>query len=90
MRDLGIVEMSKELAVPLVVGKDTVYVHTDIKEIDKTDEMTKETYKAWQAHEVQYDKNEFIEMIASKNKSLDEMMATHEDLMQSLILQLYM
>ena len=33
MRDMGTVQGSAAQAVPLVIGKDTVYVHTDIKEL---------------------------------------------------------
>jgi hypothetical protein len=62
MMDMGIVQGSAAMAKPLVIGKDTVYVHTDIQEITDSDGNT-----LYQYHEVQYDKDEFIHMLAEYN-----------------------
>lgn len=67
MKDMGIVQGSPEMAVPLVVGKDTVYVHTDIQQVPDA-----EGNMVWQYHEVQYEKDEYIKMLAQKNQSLEE------------------
>ena len=61
MKDMGIVQGSPEMAVPLVVGKDTVYVHTDIEEVPDA-----EGNMVWQYHEIQYDKDEYIRLIDEK------------------------
>lgn len=57
MRDMGIIKGSSAQAKKLIVGKDTVYVHTDIVELE--DGMH-------QYHEVQYDKDEYIELLDSQ------------------------
>lgn len=67
MKDMGIVQGSPEMAVPLVVGKDTVYVHTDIQQVPDA-----EGNMVWQYHEVQYDKDEYIHLISEKNASLEQ------------------
>ena len=60
MKDYGRVRGSKEQAKPLIIGKDTVYVHTDIVEVE--DDQCEYS-------EVQYGKDEFIKMIAEKAES---------------------
>lgn len=67
MKDMGIVQGSPEMAVPLVVGKDTVYVHTDIQQVPDA-----EGNMVWQYHEVQYDKDEYIKLLSEKNDSLEQ------------------
>ena len=62
MKDMGIVRGSPEMAVPLIIGKDTVYVHTDIEQVpDAEGDMV------WQYHEIQYDKDEYIRLMDEKN-----------------------
>ena len=67
MKDFGIVRGSKEQAREIVIGKDTVYVHTDIKEIKTEDVGTLYEYR-----EVQYGKDEYIELMADSNKDLEK------------------
>lgn len=67
MKDFGIVRGSKEQAREIVIGKDTVYVHTDIKEI-----KTEDGGALYEYHEVQYCKDEYIELMAEANKDLEE------------------
>ena len=62
MKDLGIVTGSSEQAVELVIGKDTVYVHTDIVEVEEG---------LFQYHEVQYTKDEYIKLMSEQNKALE-------------------
>lgn len=71
MKDMGIVQGSPEMAVPLIVGKDTVYVHTDIQEVPDA-----EGNMVWQYHEIQYDKDEYIRLMSEKNSELDEILNT--------------
>ena len=71
MKDMGIVQGSPEMAVPLIVGKDTVYVHTDIQQVPDA-----EGNMVWQYHEVQYDKDEYIRLLSEKNDELDEIINT--------------
>ncbi|MCD7947014.1 MAG: hypothetical protein LUG13_01785, partial [Oscillospiraceae bacterium] len=71
VKDMGIIGCSKEQAVPLIIGKDTVYVHTDIQEITVDDEFLGTDQVAYQCHEVQYGKDEYIQMMAEKNSELE-------------------
>ena len=68
MIDVGIVTGSEAMAKSLIVGKDTVYVHTDIEEVSNPDSPNGVLYKY---HEIQYLKDEYIEMIAEKNNKLE-------------------
>lgn len=69
MKDMGIIQGSGVQAVPLVVGKDTVYVHTDITKVD-TDSEGKAVDDLYEYHEVQYDKDEYIKL---QGQQLDDM-----------------
>jgi hypothetical protein len=64
VKDVGIVQGSAAQAVPLVVGVDTVYVHTDIMAIPVSDGL-------FSYHEVQYGKDEYIQLMAEKNIQLE-------------------
>jgi hypothetical protein len=66
MKYFGIVTGGALQAVPLVVGKDTVYVHTDITRLPDDEECA----GLWQYHEVQYSKDEYIKLMAEKNIEL--------------------
>lgn len=63
MKNMGVVKGSEEQAKELIVGFDTVYVHKNIKKLEDGD---------YQYEEVQYDKDEYIELIAEKNKTLEK------------------
>jgi hypothetical protein len=71
MKDMGIVFGSAEQAIPLIIGKDTVYVHSDIQQILE-DKDGKPVTNLFQYHEIQYDKDEYIKIIAEKNQSLEQ------------------
>lgn len=71
MKDMGIVFGSAEQAVPLVIGKDTVYVHSDIQQILE-DKDGKPVTNLFQYHEIQYDKDEYIKLLSEKNDSLEQ------------------
>ncbi|GBR74576.1 hypothetical protein NO1_1727 [Candidatus Termititenax aidoneus] len=63
MKDNGIVRGEAEQAKPIVIGKDTVYIHTDIKEYDKLDSNGEKVGVGYEYHEVQYDKDEYLNML---------------------------
>lgn len=69
MKNIGIVRGSSEQAKELVIGKDTVYVHTDITPIT-TDARGNEVKDLFEYHEIQYDKDEYIELLAKQNAEL--------------------
>lgn len=77
MKDMGIVNGSKEQAQPLIVGVDTVYVHTDIQEIEV--EEFGDKYTIYQYHEIQYEKDEYIQMMANNMSSIEEQLLVSDE-----------
>jgi hypothetical protein len=73
MKDFGYVKGNKEQAVELIVGVDTVYVHTDIQKLDDLD-INGKPIELYQYHEVQYGKDEYIQLMAAQNKELNNLM----------------
>lgn len=71
MKDMGIIQGSGVQAVPLIVGKDTVYVHTDITQVTE-DAEGNPVDDLYQYNEVQYDKDEYIELQAKQAKEMQE------------------
>lgn len=69
MKDVGIVQGSEAQAKDIIISVDTVYVHSDINKVQKKDEKDPDV---WEYHEIQYGKDEYIELIAEKNKSLEK------------------
>ena len=63
MKDMGIVYGDQEAASPLIVGKTTVYVHTDIEELENG---------GYQYHEIQYGKDEYIQLMAEQHSKLED------------------
>ena len=54
-------------AVPLTITADTVYVHTDIKQVLEADKITGEIPNdLWQYHEVQNTIEEYNKLISKK------------------------
>lgn len=76
MKVIGTVHGDAEQAVELVVGTDTVYVHTDIQAKEVTDQTTGETRIEYTYHEVQYDKDEYIKLMAEQTARNNRLMNT--------------
>ena len=73
MKDMGTVRGSAAMAKPLVVGFDTVYVHTDIKPVEHPEEPERES--EFEYHETQYEKDEYIQLMADQNAENTRLMA---------------
>jgi hypothetical protein len=67
--NVGIVQGSKESAKEVIVGYDTVYVHSDIEDVSYTDEFGN-YIEMYQYNEIQYKKDEYIELMADENIKL--------------------
>ena len=71
MKDMGIVHGSGEQAKAVIVGFDTVYVHTDIQKVEtEHNGMTVEDLYSF--HEVQYSKDEYLDLMMQENAALKE------------------
>ncbi len=80
MKNMGIVQGSGEQAKKLIVGKDTVYVHTNIKPITE-DSNGNLVENLFEYNEVQYDKDEFIKLMSDQS---DEIQLALVELYESL------
>ena len=69
MKEIKNVQGSIEQAQPLIVNKDTVYVHTNI--VQATDEDGNVVDGLYVYDEVQYTKDEYIQIMAEKNETLE-------------------
>ena len=63
MKNIGIVQGSLAQAKPLIIGKNTVYVHNNI--VEKTDDKGKIYYEY---EEIQYDKDEYLMKLCDENE----------------------
>ena len=70
MKEIKNVQGSTEQAQPLIVNKDTVYVHTNI--VQATDEDGNIVDGLYVYDEVQYTKDEYIQIMAEKNSQLEQ------------------
>ena len=69
MKEIKNVQGSSQQAQPLIVNKDTVYVHTNI--VQATDEDGNVVDGLYVYDEVQYTKDEYIKLMAEKNETLE-------------------
>ena len=91
MVDNGIVTGSIEQAQELIIGKTKVYVHSDIQRCEEIVEASSfevmgdssggkvtepEVLVYYQYHEIVYDKDEYIKLMAEQNKELNSIMNT--------------
>lgn len=72
------VQGSKESAQELIIGKDTVYIHSNIRKMKKTDELNKNE-DMYIYDEIQMSKDEYLEKLqkeleVSNNAMADLMM----------------
>lgn len=67
MIDVGVVQGSKEQAKELIIGIDTVYVHSNIKQVETDDGS-----EIYEYNEMQYTKDEYIHILAEKSTSLEK------------------
>ena len=63
MIDVGTVQGSKEMAIPVWVGKSTVYVHDNIHKVEDPEFPDSDLYEY---HEVQYTKDEYLQMMVEQ------------------------
>ena len=78
MIEIGIVQGTAAQAVPLIIGKDTVYVHTNITPLSQ-DKSNYPVDGMYEYYEVQYDKDEYITLLSEKS-SAQELQLTNTQL----------
>lgn len=80
MIEVGIVHGSKEQAKELIIGTDTVYVHSNIKPVE-----TEDGSEVYQYNEFQYTKDEYIRVLSEKNTSLENQMESTQEVIDFLL-----
>lgn len=80
MIDVGVIRGSKEQAKELIIGADTVYVHSDIKLVETEDDS-----EVYQYNEVQYTKDEYIHLLSEKNTTLENQMESTQEVIDFLL-----
>ena len=100
MKDMGIIKGTKESALPLIIGKTKVYVHTDIKEEPRIEIVRKKDDEGnvveeevqvgtiYTYHEVQYDKDEFLLLQAEEKSKMEEELADAKGTIDSMQIDL--
>lgn len=84
---MGIITGSEKQAQPLVIGKDTVYVHTDITEVTEPDPITGEVPKDLYAYkEIQYTKDEYTLMMSQANENLQKQLEVTQEAIDCILL----
>lgn len=70
MKTLYSVQGSAEQAFPFIINTDTVYVHDNIRQ-EQVEHMG-EAKLVWVYDEIQYGKDEYLELIVNENKSIKD------------------
>ena len=81
---------SKEASEELVIGKDTVYIHTNIRPyIDENEADKEEKSELYIYDEVQMSLHEYLEVKQKEIEIMTQTQGSTEDLLQELILKVY-
>ena len=81
---------SKEASKELVIGKDTVYIHTNIRPyVDKNDVDKEKKSDLYIYDEVQMSKDEYLEIKQKELELISKSQSSTEDLLQEIILKVY-
>lgn len=89
MKKLKDVIGSKEASKELIIGKDTVYIHTNIRPyVDKNDRK-EEKSDLYIYDEVQMSLHEYLEVKQQEIDLMTKAQNSTEDLLQEIILKMY-
>lgn len=69
---------SKESSKHLIVGKDTVYVHSNVVTISEEENL-------YQYDEIQYDKDEYIKLLSDRNDCVLNKTYTMQDVIDFML-----
>ena len=71
MVELKDVHGSKEASAELIIGFDTVYVHSNVRKVEEPGPDAKVPENMYVYDEIQYEKDEYIKMMADKSSKLE-------------------
>ena len=71
MVELKDVHGSKEASAELIIGLDTVYVHSNVRKVEEPGPDGKVPENLYVYDEIQYEKDEYIKLMADKSSKLE-------------------
>lgn len=81
---------SKEASKELIIGKDTVYIHTNIRPYVHKNEIDKENKSELYIYdEIQFTLHEYLELKQQEVELMTKAQNSTEDLLQEIILKVY-
>ena len=81
---------SKEASKELIIGKDTVYIHTNIRPYEDKNDLDKEEKSDLYIYdEVQMSLHEYLEIKQQEIDLMTKAQNSTEDLLQEIILKMY-
>lgn len=80
---------SKEASKELVIGKDTVYIHTNIRPYEDKNNDKEKKSELYIYDEVQMSKDEYLEIKQKEIELMSKSQSSTEDLLQEIILKVY-
>ena len=80
---------SKEASKELIIGKDTVYIHTNIRLYEDKNDEKEEKSELYIYDEVQMSLHEYLEIKQKEIEIMTQTQGSTEDLLQELILKIY-
>lgn len=86
MVELKDVHGSKEASAELIIGYDTVYVHSNIRKCEEEGPDGKVLENMYVYDEIQYTKDEYIKMMAEKSTELENANAQNRSDIEYLML----
>ena len=89
MKKLKDVIGSKEASKELIIGKDTVYIHTNIRPYEDKNDDKESKSELYIYDEVQMSLHEYLEMKEKELSMLSTTQGVTEDLLQEIILEMY-
>ena len=80
---------SKEASKELVIGKDTVYIHTNIRPYEDKNDEKEEKSELYIYGEVQMSLHEYLEVKQREIDLMSKSQGSVEDVLQEIILKVY-
>lgn len=89
MKKLKDVIGSKEASKELIIGKDTVYIHSNIRPYEDINDEKEEKSELYIYDEIQFTLHEYLELKQQEIDLMTKAQNSSEDLLQEIILKMY-
>lgn len=89
MKKLKDVIGSKEASKDLIIGKDTVYIHSNIRPYEDINDEKEEKSELYIYDEIQFTLHEYLELKQQEIDLMTKAQNSTEDLLQEIMLKMY-